>query len=66
MASIKISSKVEQAEWKALQDLAREPHQSISGLPDSPVQFLSLDDAFADANKRVAFFATDVFLRLNG
>ena len=32
MASIKISSKVEQAEWKALQDLARESHQSISGL----------------------------------
>lgn len=103
-----------------MQDLARESHQSISGLPDSPVQFLSLDevlaiherlignfggdhgvrdrgllesalfrpqtgyythieemaaamfdslltnDAFADANKRVAFFATDVFLRLNG
>ena len=32
MASIKISSKVEQAEWKALQDLARESHQSFSGL----------------------------------
>ena len=32
MASIKISSKVEQAEWKALQDLASESHQSISGL----------------------------------
>ena len=32
MASIKISSKVEQAEWEALQDLARESHQSISGL----------------------------------
>lgn len=32
MASIKISSKVEQAEWKALQELARESHQSISGL----------------------------------
>ena len=32
MASIKISSKVEQAEWQALQDLARESHQSISGL----------------------------------
>lgn len=32
MANIKISSKVEQAEWKALQDLARESHQSISGL----------------------------------
>lgn len=32
MASIKISSKVEENEWKALQDLARESHQSISGL----------------------------------
>ena len=32
MASIKISSKVEQAEWNALQDLAKESHQSISGL----------------------------------
>jgi predicted transcriptional regulator len=32
MASIKISSKVEEAEWKALQELARESHQSISGL----------------------------------
>ncbi len=32
MPSIKISSKVEQAEWKALQDLAKESHQSISGL----------------------------------
>ena len=32
MASIKISSKVEEAQWQALQDLARESHQSISGL----------------------------------
>ncbi|MCP5092981.1 MAG: hypothetical protein GY949_18870 [Gammaproteobacteria bacterium] len=32
MANIKVSSKVEQSEWKALQDLARESHQSISGL----------------------------------
>ena len=32
MANIKISSKVEQSQWKALQDLARESHQSISGL----------------------------------
>lgn len=32
MASIKISSKVEQAEWRALQDLAKESRQSISGL----------------------------------
>ena len=32
MATIKIRSKVEQAHWKALQDLAKESHQSISGL----------------------------------
>ncbi len=32
MPSIKISSKVEQAEWRALQELAKESHQSISGL----------------------------------
>ncbi len=32
MAAIKISSKVEQAEWRALQELARESHQTISGL----------------------------------
>lgn len=32
MATIKISSQVEQAEWSALQDIARESHQSISGL----------------------------------
>lgn len=32
MASIKISSKVEQQQWEELQALARESHQSISGL----------------------------------
>lgn len=32
MTAIKISSKVEAAQWQALQDLARESHQSISGL----------------------------------
>ena len=32
MATIKISSKVERAEWRALQELARESHQTISGL----------------------------------
>lgn len=30
--SIKISSKVERAAWQALQELAAETHQSISGL----------------------------------
>ena len=32
MASIKISSKVEEREWNALQALSKESHQSISGL----------------------------------
>ena len=32
MAAIKISSKVEEAKWLALQELARESHQTISGL----------------------------------
>ncbi len=32
MAMVKISSQVEEAEWTALQDIARESHQSISGL----------------------------------
>lgn len=32
MASIKISSKVDETAWKDLRDLARESHQNISGL----------------------------------
>ena len=32
MAKIKISSKVEQTEWEALQSLARESNQSIAGM----------------------------------
>lgn len=32
MAKIKISSKVEAREWEALQELARESNQNISGL----------------------------------
>ena len=32
MATIKISSKVEEADWRSLQALAKESHQSISGL----------------------------------
>jgi hypothetical protein len=39
MAKIKISSKVEQREWEALQLLAKESNQSIAGL---------LSDAVAD------------------
>ncbi len=60
MASIKISSKVEQAEWRALQDLARESHQSIAGLLTEairdfvrkrrlrPVVLKHLDDSIAE------------------
>jgi len=60
MASIKISSKVEQAEWRSLQDLARESHQSISGLLTEairdfvrkrrlrPVVLNHLDDSIAE------------------
>jgi predicted transcriptional regulator len=32
MAAIKISSKVDEAAWNELRELARESHQSISGL----------------------------------
>ncbi len=32
MSAIKISSKVEEEQWRELQELARESHQSISGL----------------------------------
>lgn len=32
MVMIKISSKVEEAEWRMFQALAKESHQSISGL----------------------------------
>jgi len=60
MSSIKISSKVEQAEWRALQDLAKESHQSISGLLTEaigdlvrkrrlrPVVFKHLEDSIAE------------------
>lgn len=32
MAAIKISSKVEEADWENLKELAEESHQTISGL----------------------------------
>ncbi len=38
MASIKISTKVDEAAWSALKSLARESHQSISGLLTEAVQ----------------------------
>ena len=37
MAKIKISSKVEQREWEALQSIASESRQSISGLRSEAV-----------------------------
>ena len=38
MAMIKISSKVDEGTWRALQALARDTHQSISGLLTEAVQ----------------------------
>jgi predicted transcriptional regulator len=38
MAMIKVSSKVDEASWRALQALAKETHQSISGLLTEAVQ----------------------------
>jgi predicted transcriptional regulator len=42
VATTKISSKVEESAWKDLKDLARESHQSISGLlTDAIREFVS-------------------------
>jgi predicted transcriptional regulator len=38
MAPIKISSKVEEAVWRELRELAEESHQSISGLLTEAIQ----------------------------
>jgi len=38
MATIKISSKIEEPAWEALKALAEESHQSISGLLTEAVQ----------------------------
>ncbi len=38
MATIKVSSKVDEAAWRSLQALAKETHQSISGLLTEAVQ----------------------------
>ncbi len=43
MATIKISSKVEESSWESLKELAQESHQSISGV---------LTDAIDDYVKR--------------
>jgi predicted transcriptional regulator len=38
MAAIKISSKIDERAWKALQKLSKETHRSISGLLTEAVQ----------------------------
>lgn len=55
MGSIKISSKVDQAMWDELRAMAGALFES-----------LLMNRPFVGGNNRVAFFATDVFLRLNG
>jgi predicted transcriptional regulator len=40
MASIKISSKVEEALWEEMKELAAESHQSISGLLNEAIRDL--------------------------
>ena len=37
MSTIKISSKVEESVWKDFRELAKESHQSISGLPTAAI-----------------------------
>lgn len=41
-------------------------YDDIAELAAALFESLILNHAFADGNKRVAFFVTDVFLRLNG
>jgi predicted transcriptional regulator len=60
MAAIKISSKVDEATWNELRELARESHQNVSGLLTEairefirrkrvrPVVLKQLDDSIAD------------------
>ncbi len=64
MKAIKISSKVDEAAWKELRELARESHQNISGLLSEaireyvvrrrvrPVVLKHLEDSIAD-NERL-------------
>lgn len=64
MKAIKISSKVDEAAWSELRELARESHQSISGLLSEaireyvvrrrvrPVVLKHLEDSIAD-NERL-------------
>ncbi|MCG8369725.1 MAG: type II toxin-antitoxin system death-on-curing family toxin [Proteobacteria bacterium] len=41
-------------------------YDDLSSMGAAMFESLLLNHAFVDGNKRVAFFATDVFLRLNG
>jgi len=41
-------------------------YQDIAGQATALFESLLMNHPFVDGNKRVAFFATDVFLRLNG
>jgi len=41
-------------------------YEDLSSMAAALFESLLLNHAFVDGNKRVAFFATDVFLRLNG
>ena len=64
MKAVKISSKVDEAAWNELRDLARESHQNISGLLSDaireyvvrrrvrPVVLRHLEDSIAD-NERL-------------
>lgn len=64
MGAIKVSSKVDEAAWNELRDLARESHQNISGLLSEaireyvirrrvrPVVLKRLEDSIAD-NERL-------------
>lgn len=41
-------------------------YEDLPGMAAALFEILQMNHPFADGNKRVAFFATDVFLRLNG
>jgi death-on-curing protein len=41
-------------------------YEDLIGMAAALFESLIMNHAFVDGNKRVAFFATDVFLRLNG
>lgn len=41
-------------------------YEDLSGMAAALFESLLMNHAFVDGNKRMAFFATDVFLRMNG